>query len=195
MSAILTLTGMSGSGKTTLAGELLRQRSDVRMIQSVTTRCRRESDLPGEYEYVSKEDFERFVRAQFFLWHVSRGDVSYGTDRNAVFDVCDKPRGIGIMILVPSKVHELAEFIRGQYGLTVPVVSIYLESPGEAVLRERLLRRGESAVGIDERMSLERTWPEEIGASSEAFHFIPGGKTLEDLPQVVAAVNDKLCGL
>lgn len=195
MSAILTLTGVSGSGKTTVAGELLRLRPDIRMIPSVTTRGRRESDLPNEYEYVNQEAFDFQKSAGFFLWHVTRGDVSYGTDRNAVFDFCDRADGIGIMILVPSKVHELAEFVRGQYGLAVPVIPVYLIPPSREILRERLRARGETPECIEERLQLERNWGNEAVNSPETFHFINGGETMKELPHVVEEITKHLHGL
>ena len=194
MSAILALTGQSGSGKTTVAGELLR-RTDIRMVPSVTTRERRESDLPGEYEYVSREGFEHQVHEQFFLWHVTRGSTSYGTDRNAIFDICDQARGIGIMILVPEKVRPLAEFVRGQYGSAVPIIPVYFDSPGEDVLRRRLIARGESLESIEERMHLEASWPDFVRSSSEHFHIVQGGETLDDLPQTLIQVQKLLTGL
>ena len=56
---ILVIAGRPGSGKTTLAKGLLEKHSEWKYVQAVTTRAERESDISGQYEHISKEEFGR----------------------------------------------------------------------------------------------------------------------------------------
>ena len=59
MGTIVSLTGVTGAGKTTVArnlGYLLGEKAT--MVESITTRSKRPSDLPDEYQYLfSVEEF------------------------------------------------------------------------------------------------------------------------------------------
>jgi len=194
MPKILILSGPSGSGKTTLARALLRQLPSAGMIPSITTRERRESDLPGEYEYITPDEFAyRRDEEKILLWHITRGSTSYGTQRDDVFAACDGEFGqVAIMILVPDKVHDLNIIVRGQYRDDVPVVPIYILPPDESIIRRRLIERGESEASIEERLALEQNWLRESRASPTSFRYVLGGNDLTELPRAIADIRFEL---
>src|SRR3989344_7223125 len=78
---IVTLAGTSGAGKSTV-GEWLRKRfgNILKPVVSITTREPKNSDPPGEYAYVSVEEFQRMKSAGEFIWDVCpHGTDYYGT--------------------------------------------------------------------------------------------------------------------
>jgi guanylate kinase len=113
---IITLTGPSGSGKTTIARELMMQKPGLfAPVKSTTTRDRRTSDLYGEYEYVSKEQFAEIKENGEFLWTAEMPDVQYGTRRTHVRSKFGIGQ-IGVMILVPEVLPTLRSYVEDQCG-------------------------------------------------------------------------------
>ncbi len=53
---LISFTGVSGSGKSTIVRKLLEDPA-FHIVTSTTTRPPRESDIHGEYEYVSPAEF------------------------------------------------------------------------------------------------------------------------------------------
>lgn len=109
---ILTLTGASGVGKTTIASELLKKFPiDVRIVPSHTTRKPRDTDLPGEYRYVTKFRFWLMNLLGTFLWTVYPHGNSYGTVKRLVLKALRNGDKVHIMLLVPSAIYILNDFV------------------------------------------------------------------------------------
>lgn len=85
MGIIVSITGVSGAGKTTLAREVLARMENASMVESVTTRLRRPSDIKGEYRYVSLELFGRLEKMNSFLWTAEHVGTRYGTIGESIF--------------------------------------------------------------------------------------------------------------
>lgn len=158
---IVVFTGPSGSGKTTLTNELLKGSLSylLELIVSTTTRAPRPSDLPGEYEYKTEEEFEMLKRFKRFIWSVKLNDTWYGTRKEAVDTLLQKPRKIGLMILEPEKVLELKNYVRKNYP-RYSVWAIYIESPGAAELERRMIKRGHTEEEIRLRLQTDSSWDE-----------------------------------
>lgn len=97
---ILTLSGVTASGKTSIAGELVKDQ-EFKMLVSSTTRNRRGNDLPGEYVYLTDDEFTR--QEDSFLWINDYGGTRYGTKREDL-ETALQADYTSIMILVPSKI-------------------------------------------------------------------------------------------
>src|SRR6185437_7584339 len=107
---ILSLTGPSGVGKTTLMHNLLHALPNVKTLTSYTTRAPRESDEPGEYNYISQEEFDRMQAAGEFLWTAQAYVNHYGT-RKADIDIALANKDTLYMpVLVLSAVKKLHEY-------------------------------------------------------------------------------------
>lgn len=149
MGTIITISGASGSGKTTLADHLLSLGPQYRMVESATTRPPRERDRSGEFLYLSPGEFEQRERENKFLWitppiHGTR----YGTLRESVGKALVGDC-VSIMIITIEYLSVL-RFYAARDARNI--VGLYVLSPGEAILNERLRKRGDGAQDIEKRI-------------------------------------------
>ena len=175
---IATFTGVSGTGKTTIVKKLLE--GDFRLIPSTTTRNPRESDLPSEYRYLSFEEFDRLGEEGEFLWTTEYAGQFYGTPYRVVQEAF-KHDETSAMILVP----EVVPLLR---GYTDRVLSIYVRSPPEEVLRERLGARGDTVENIERRLADVRVWETQAEESDIPYQFITNDGTIDETVEQVRRI-------
>jgi guanylate kinase len=158
MGRILVLTGPSGSGKTTIARELTRSGNGFVMVTSLTTRPLRTTDIPGEYQRMSKVEILKQSTEGRLLWLESYGNNYYGTPRKFVSDVVHGPKGVvGLMILVPSVLPKLLGFLR-LLGQESALSMVFIKVP-ESTRKGRLRFRGDlSTAEIAKRIEQEIGW-------------------------------------
>ena len=158
MGRIITFTGASGSGKSTIVKELLND-SNYKIVLSITTREKRESDLLGEYNYISLRDFEELDRSKQFAWSTPlvHGN-KYGTLKESILETLTDDRN-NLMILIPEVIPILRRIS------PVNVYSFYIKSPSEKVLVKRLTERGDSQESIDKRILECKDYDAKIEAS------------------------------
>ncbi len=190
--SIVTLTGASGSGKSSYASELITH--GWTLVPSSTTRPSRAKDLPGEYEYYSKGDFDILQGEGSFLWTTRQHGHSYGTTRASVISrIATRPPSL--MLIDPPSVVELRRELAYRYPSGCDLVSVYLLSPDEAVLRLRLERRkardGISDHEIERRVAECRAWDTEALASDIPYLFVPGEILIADAARFIARLVDR----
>lgn len=136
---IVVLAGASGAGKSTI-GEWLRKRFGVNLkpVVSYTTREPRDGDPPGEYAYVSVEEFKRMRQAGKFIWSVFISGNWYGTMFESLEETNREPDAIFLMVLEPDSVGTL-HINAKRMGLKI--VPFYIISPSVEELRWRLQNR------------------------------------------------------
>ena len=148
---ILAFTGPSGAGKSTIVRELLKQMPEWKLIVSVTTREKRESDLPGEYDYVSEGKFREMEKDDKFIWTAEPHGKHYGTMYESIDSTFILPHK-SLIILEPVSVSVLIDY-------TTQVAPFYIYAPSEGELINRLALRGDSPESIEKRISDCRSWP------------------------------------
>lgn len=164
MARILSFTGHSGSGKSTLAGMAIEAfPKRVSFVESWTDREKRDSDLSGEYRYVSQKEFSSLLADNGFLWHVEHGGRRYGTTRRAVQKAMDEDEGyVKIMILVPDVIPKLSQFFHEHHKQTHDPydswVPLHVIGPPREQMIERLAARGMSLEDATQRLQQERDW-------------------------------------
>lgn len=165
MIRIVTLTGASGSGKSTIIkGVLSGIPRLVELVRSTTTRLKRPSDLDGEYEYISRPKFDAWEKNGVFLWTVEMvgvGDEKYGTLKTLVDFILNNPKGkIGLMLLKPEAVLTLKSYTEAKLGqqASTKIDSIFINSPPTGILRERMLKRGDSEKSVERRLEECKDW-------------------------------------
>ena len=132
---LFVISAPSGAGKTSLVKALLKERAELVVSVSHTTRTARKQEVDGrEYHFVDKAEFERLVARGAFLEHARVFDNYYGTGREQV----SERRAAGRSVLL-----EIDWQGARQVRKSVPdCVSIFVLPPSRAVLETRLRERG-----------------------------------------------------
>ena len=154
MAALLTFTGDSGTGKTTLVDALLKNPL-FQAVRSTTTRPRRLTDKPWEYEHIHEEDFLDLLYGGALLWHTRNFGNYYGTRRSAV----DEALGAeyhGVLNITPNCVPILLSY-------TAEVVPFFMVTPPVEVMRANA-RAGRFSTGY--RQKAGRFWAMGRGSTS-----------------------------
>ena len=148
---VVVLAAPSGGGKTTIARELLRRRPQAFGYSvSATTRKPRAGEQNGEaYYFLTREEFQRRVRAGEFLEWAEYAVEVYGTLKSEVERILASGRHVVLDIEVKG-----AQQVRKVYPRPASV-SIFVIPPSPDVLIERLRkRRTESDQELRERLAI-----------------------------------------
>jgi guanylate kinase len=140
---LFIISAPSGSGKSTLVSEVRKQLSGIEFSVSWTTRPPRGSEQHGrEYNFTTREEFERMVADGEFLEHAEVFGHYYGTARRNL----EEARLAGHDLLLDIDVQGAA-----QVRATLPeAVSIFVLPPTPKVLRTRLRNRSRAEGHVNE---------------------------------------------
>lgn len=136
---LIVISGPSGVGKQTVAQELLKLIPELKVSISATTRQPRNGEKNGEdYFFLSREEFERKIKENFFIEYAEVHGNLYGTPINNINDILNKG---GKLLLV----------IDIQGGKSVKeafpneTILFFIKPPNFSDLEERLRKRGSEA--------------------------------------------------
>jgi len=140
---LFIISAPSGSGKSTLVSELRKQVSGVDFAISWTTRAPRGSEENGrEYNFTTREEFERMIAADVFFEHAEVFGQFYGTARQSLSEA----RSAGHDLLLDIDVQGAAQ-VRSKMP---EAVSIFVLPPNPKVLRTRLRNRSRAEGVVNE---------------------------------------------
>jgi len=140
---LFIISAPSGSGKSTLVSELRKQVSGVEFAISWTTRPPRGSEEHGrEYNFTTREEFERMISAGVFLEYAEVFGNLYGTARQSL----EEARAAGHDLLLDIDVQGAAQ-VRANMA---EAVSIFVLPPNPKVLRTRLRNRSRAEGIVNE---------------------------------------------
>jgi guanylate kinase len=144
MTTVFIISAPSGSGKSTLTRQLIERVSALRFSVSYTTRAPRGVERDGhEYFFISREEFDRRVRAGEFLEHAEVFGHAYGTHASEL----DRAARDGVDLVLDIDVQgarQLKERIAG-------AVSIFVLAPSRQILEQRLRARSQDSESVIER--------------------------------------------
>ncbi|ACZ11448.1 guanylate kinase [Sulfurospirillum deleyianum] len=142
---LLVISGPSGSGKSSLMKEVLKIIDDTYFSISSTTRAIREGEEDGvNYHFISKEEFEKDIDAGFFLEWAKVHDHYYGTSLKPILKELQK--GKLVICDIDVQGHKIAQEKFGHL-----ITSVFVTTPDQKSLQERLMKRGTDSVEVIEK--------------------------------------------
>jgi guanylate kinase len=143
----MVMSAPSGAGKTTIGRGMLQMFPDLRFSISCTTRPPRPDEVNGkDYQFISREEFEkRIAEGDFVEWVENYGQF-YGTSKKTMDAFL--ARGCDLLLDIEPRG---AKAIREHYP---QAVFIFILPPSLAELRSRLEKRGESAAVMESRLRM-----------------------------------------
>lgn len=134
----LVFCGPSGAGKTTLLHRLRKRFPDLQYVPSYTSRPpRNDAELRAErYRFITREEFERLIKANAFLEYAIYAGNYYGTVRQAV----NEHLTMGRDVIKEAEVQGLRQLRRRR--LPGRLVAIFVLPPSLEELEHRLIYRG-----------------------------------------------------
>ncbi len=138
---LIVLSGPSGVGKSTVIAELLSSRRDIHFSVSFTTREPRVGEENGvNYNFVSREEFERMIRDGELLEYAEYVGNYYGTSLKVIEDYLQK----GVDVLLDIEVQGAAK-VREKCP---EAVLIFIIPPSLEELSRRLRNRNTDSVDV-----------------------------------------------
>ena len=183
MARVFVITGPSGVGKGTLIRGLMERLGELELSVSATTRAPRPGERDGvDYHFLTREEFERRVRAGEFVEHADYAGRSYGTLRS---ELEERVRA-GAPVVLEIEVQGARQVRR-----SVPdAVQVFIAPPSLDALRTRLVGRGtDDPEEVERRL---RVAAEELAAQAEFAHVVVNDRLEDALAQLTEVVRAAL---
>lgn len=157
LGTLYTISAPSGAGKTSLVNALVKQRPEIQVSVSHTTRTIRPGEVDGvNYHFVEKETFVSMLSDTAFLEHAEVFGNYYGTSQQWVEETLRQ--GTDVILEIDWQGAE-------QVGKLMPnAVAIFILPPSKQALEHRLTDRGQDSQEIIEKRMSE--------AQSEMSHYV-----------------------
>ena len=178
---LFVLSSPSGAGKTSIARYILDQDKNIKLSVSLTTRKKRKNEKAGiDYDFISKDVFEKKIKNNFFLeWATVFGNY-YGTSREKVQKTLQDGNDV-LFDIDWQGTQQLSD------NKDFDLVTIFILPPSKTVLEKRLNNRAQdSKIEVTKRMSQAS---DEISHYME-YNYIVINNNLEDASnQVLSILN------
>lgn len=181
---LIVLSGPSGVGKSTVISELLSERKDIYFSVSFTTRAPREGEVNGvNYNFVSREEFERMIRDGELLEYAEYVGNYYGTSLKVIRDYLEQ----GTDVLLDIEVQGAAAVKAKCPG----AVLIFIFPPSLEELAHRLQSRNtDSEEVIAKRLERAR---EECGEILKYDYLVVNDSVIAAVGEITSILTAESC--
>ncbi|GIR80112.1 MAG: guanylate kinase [Alphaproteobacteria bacterium] len=176
---LFVLSSPSGAGKTSIARYILDKDKNIKLSVSLTTRKKRKNEKAGiDYDFISKDVFEKKIKNNFFLeWATVFGNY-YGTSREKVQKTLQDGNDV-LFDIDWQGTQQLSD------NKDFDLVTIFILPPSKTVLEKRLNNRAQdSKIEVIKRMSQAS---DEISHYME-YNYIVINNNLEDASNQVLSI-------
>jgi guanylate kinase len=134
MGKVFVISGPSGSGKGTIIKAIREAFPNLEKLVTTTTREPREEDVPGKtYNFVSKEEFEKWIKNDEIIEYNFHFDNYYGSRKKDIEDLLSKGKNVLIEVEVKGAM---------TFKEKIPeAILIFIKPPSIDELRKRILGR------------------------------------------------------
>ena len=146
----IVISGPSGVGKTTICSHILKDRADIHYSISATSRAKRKGEKQGrEYIFLSKREFEEWIKREIFVEYAIVHGNLYGTPKKSL----EENLGKGYHVLLDIDVHGAKKLMQKYAG----GIFIFIKPPGLPELARRLVKRNtDNKKDISNRLAMAR---------------------------------------
>ena len=156
---LIIISGPSGVGKSTICGELAKRLDKVYLSVSATTRAKKAGEQEGkDYYFVSRDEFERQIKAGNFIEYAEVFGNLYGTPKDKLAQALDQGKTAVLEIDVQG-----AQQLKKLYP---DAKLIFIFPPNHTELEKRMkeLQKRINGRGRDDEKDIEKRL---AGASTE----------------------------
>ena len=190
---LIIVTGKTASGKDTVIKRLLLDFPDFKKVLTTTSRPPRSEETDKDYNFVSKEQFERKIEKGDFIEYVEYGGNFYGTEKKQI--VNNLNYGL-IWRIDPSRAGQIRQFIKKAFDQTLAemllkkVVVFFLTTDDLSIIK-RLKNRGFNDHQIQERMKQDKIFLQQFGDNYDFIVENTAGALEETVQKVIQIINQK----
>ena len=132
---LIVISAPSGSGKGSIINGLLEKNKNIWLSVSTTSRKIRTNDIPGEtYNFVTKEEFEKLIKEDYFLEYTNYAGNYYGTPKENIKEKLAQ----GIDVILEIEIEGASNIKK----LVPEAIFIFILPPSLKTLVKRLQKRG-----------------------------------------------------
>ena len=182
---VIVISSPSGGGKGSIIKGLLANDNKTRVLSvSTTSRPMRENDIPGvTYNFVSKEEFFKLIKEDYFLEYTNYVGNYYGTPKGFIKEKLNE----GIDVILEIEIEGASNIKK----LIPEAIFIFIMPPSLKTLVKRLkLRNTESNDKIIERFNKAY---KEINEVSKYNYVVVNDELDEAIKKVEAIIKAEKC--
>lgn len=182
---VIVISSPSGGGKGSIIQGLLKNDNETRTLSiSTTSRPMRENDIAGvTYNFVSKEEFEKLIKEDYFLEYTNYVGNYYGTPKNFLKEKLEQ----GIDVILEIEIEGASNIKK----LIPEAIFIFIMPPSLKTLVKRLKKRNtDSNDKIIERFN---TAYKEINEVTKYNYVVVNDELDEAINKVEAIIKAEKC--